>query len=226
VQIGDTKFMDRTLTQANLGGPPPILPDLPPGGDSGEDRDRDRPIPGSSRQTSITGILVLMCASMMTFAALVSAMVVRRGLNNDWGQIGLPHILWWNTGILLLSSVAIDTGRRLLRRNKRAAFTWLWSAGTLLGAAFLAGQVIAWRQLAERGFYLRGHPSSAFFYVLTWAHAAHVVGALGAVMYVEYRSLRFQLGPSRRTLVDVSAIFWHFLDVLWLGIMALFAFWA
>jgi cytochrome c oxidase subunit 3 len=218
--------MDRTLTQASLGGPPPILPELPPGGDSGEDRDRGRPIPGNSRQTSITGVIVLMCASVMTFAALVSAMVVRRGLNNDWGQIGLPHILWWNTGILLLSSVAIDTGRRLLRRNKRTAFTWLWSAGTLLGAAFLAGQVIAWRQLAERGFYLAGHPSSAFFYVLTWAHAAHVVGALAAVMYVEYRSLRFQLGPSRRTLVDVSAIFWHFLDVLWLGIMALFAFWA
>ena len=216
--------MDRTLTQANLGGPPPILPDLPP--DGGEDRDRDRPNPGNSRQASITGIVVLMCASIMTFAALVSAMVVRRGLNNDWGQIGLPHILWWNTGILLLSSLAIDTGRRLLRRNKRAAFTWLWSAGTLLGTAFLAGQVVAWNQLAERGFYLRGHPSSAFFYVLTWAHAAHVVGALGAVMYVEYRTLRFQLGPSRRTLVDVSAIFWHFLDVLWLGIMALFAFWA
>jgi cytochrome c oxidase subunit 3 len=217
--------MDRTLTQANLGGPPPILPDLPPG-DGGEDRERDRPVPGNSRQTSITGIIVLMCASVMTFASFVSAMVVRRGLNNDWGQIGLPQILWWNTGILILSSVAIDTGRRLLRRNKRAAFNWFWSVGTLLGAAFLAGQVIAWRQLAERGFYLSGHPSSAFFYLLTWAHAAHVVGALGAVMYVEYRALRFQLGPSRRTMVDVSAIFWHFLDVLWLGIMGLFVFWA
>jgi cytochrome c oxidase subunit 3 len=218
--------MDRTLTQANLGGPPPILPHLPPGGDSGEDRDRNRPIPGSSRQTSITGIIVLMCASVMTFSALVSAMVVRRGLNNDWGRIGLPHILYWNTGILLLSSLAIDTGRRLLRRSKRSAFTWFWSAGTVLGAAFLGGQVIAWRQLAERGFYLSGHPSSAFFYVLTWAHAAHVVGALGAVMYVEYRALRFELGPSRRTMVDVSAIFWHFLDVLWLVIMGLFVFWA
>jgi cytochrome c oxidase subunit 3 len=217
--------MDRTLTQANLGGPPPIFPDLPPGEGDGEDRDRG-PIPGNSRQTSITGIVVLMCASIMTFSALVSAMVVRRGLNNDWGHIGLPHILWWNTGILLLSSIAIDTGRRLLRRNKRAAFNWFWSAGTLLGTAFLAGQAIAWWQLGQRGFYLRGHPSSAFFYVLTWAHAAHVVGALGAVMYVEYRALRFELGPSWRTMVDVSAIFWHFLDVLWLGIMGLFAFWA
>jgi cytochrome c oxidase subunit 3 len=224
MMIGDTGLMARTLTQSNLGGPPPILPDLPPGDGGGEDR--DRPIPGSSRQTSIAGIIVLMCASMMTFGAFVTAMVVRRGLHNDWGKIGLPHILWWNTGILLLSSVAIDTGRRLLRRNKRAAFNWFWSAGTLLGLGFLAGQVIAWRQLAQRGFYLSGHPSSSFFYIMTWAHAAHVVGALGAVIYVEYRALRFELGPSRRTMVDVSAIFWHFLDVLWLGIMALFTFWA
>src|SRR5262249_54098059 len=206
--------MARTLTESNRGGPPPTVPDPPPRGGGGADP--DHPVTGNSRQTSITGIVVLMCASMMTFAAFVSAMVVRRGLNNDWGQIGLPHILYWNTAGLLLSSVAIDTGRRLLRRGKRVAFNWVWSIGTLLGIAFLAGQVTAWRELEARGFYVSGHPSSAFFYVLTWAHAAHVVGALAAVLYVEYRALRFELGPARRTLVTVSAIFWHFLDVLWL----------
>jgi cytochrome c oxidase subunit III len=221
--------VSRTLTQSgitssNLGGPPPTAPDLPPGGGGGEDR--DRPVPGGSRQASITGIVVLMCASVMTFASFLSAMVIRRGLNNDWGHIGLPQILWWNTGALVLSSVAIDMGRRLLRKGERAQFNWLWSAGAALGTLFLAGQVVAWVQLQHRGFYLRGHPSSAFFYLMTWAHAAHVVGALGAVLYVEYRALRYELGPSRRTMVDVSAIFWHFLDVMWLGIMGLFYFWA
>jgi cytochrome c oxidase subunit 3 len=216
--------MPSAATQSNIGGPPPILPDLPGGGGGGDDH--GRPEPGSSRNTSITGIIVLMCASSMTFAALVSAMVVRRGLNNDWGHIGLPRILYWNTGALILSSVAIDAARRLLRRGKRAAFNKLWTVGTVLGIAFLAGQVSAWLQLEHRGFYLVGRPSSAFFYVLTWAHAAHVIGALGAVLYVEYRALRFELGPSRRTMVDVSAIFWHFLDVLWLFIMGLFLFWA
>jgi cytochrome c oxidase subunit III len=218
--------MARTLTQSNIGGPPPIIPGLPTGGGGGEDRDREHPAPGASRQTSITGIIVLMCASIMTFASLVSAMVVRRGLNNDWGQIGLPHILWWNTAVLILSSIAIDAGRRLLARNQRVAFNWVWTIGTLLGTWFLIGQCIAWKELEHRGFYLTGRPSSAFFYVLTWAHAAHVVGALGAVMYVEYRALKYELGPGRRTLVTVSAIFWHFLDVLWLFLMALFVFWA
>jgi len=216
--------MPGTLTQSNIGPPPPIEPELPHGG--GDNNDRDRPEKGSSRGASITGIIVLMCASTMTFAAMVSAMVVRRGLNNDWTTVGLPAILYWNTAALVLSSILIDAARRSLRSGKRDRFNWLWSAGTILGTAFLAGQVLAWIQLERRGFYVSGHPSTAFFYVLTWAHAAHVVGALAAVMYVEYRALRYQLGPSRRTMVDVSAIFWHFLDVLWLCIMGLFVFWA
>jgi cytochrome c oxidase subunit 3 len=209
--------------ESSGGPPPPLFPDLPPGGGGG---DSDKPERGSSRSASITGIIVLMCASTMTFAAMVSAMVVRRGLNNDWSKLGLPRILWWNTAALVLSSIAIDIGRRRLKSGNRVAFNWLWTTGTVLGTAFLGGQVIAWRELQDRGFYLAGHPSTAFFYVLTWAHAAHVIGALAAVMYVEYRALRYQLGPSRRTLIDVSALFWHFLDVMWLGIIALFAFWA
>ncbi len=213
-----------TLTQSNIGAPPPVDPGLPDGGGGGDDR--DRPERGNSRQASITGILVLMCASTMTFAALVSAMVVRRGLNSDWHKLPLPHILWWNTGILILSSVAFDTGRRMLRRGRRQAFNVLWSAGTAMGVWFVVGQWIAWSELASRGFYVQGNPSSAFFHVLTWAHAAHVIGALIAVGYVEFRALRYELGPGRRTFVDVSAIFWHFLDVLWLGIMWLFVYWA
>lgn len=219
----DTEFMP-ALTQSNIGGPPPTTPDLPNGGGGGDDR--GRPERGSSRSASITGIIVLMFASTMTFAAMVSAMVVRRGLNTDWHHLPIPGVLWWNTGILLLSSVVIDTARRLLRHNRRQWFNTLWTAGAILGILFLAGQTFAWIELRSRGFFLQGNPSTAFFYVLTWSHAAHVVGALAAVLYVEYRALRYELGPGRRTFVDVSAIFWHFLDVLWLGIMALFVFWA
>jgi cytochrome c oxidase subunit 3 len=220
-----------TLTEPDVlvsdGARPPFFPEPPEwGGGGGGDPDRHRQ-PGNSRSAAVIGIVVMMCASTMTFSALVSAMVVRRGLNGtDWHRIALPHILWWNTAILLLSSVAFDTARRMLRRHQRQKFNWFWTAGSLMGVWFLIGQVIAWKQLEANGFRLAGNLNSAFFYVLTWAHAAHVVGALAAVLCVEYRALRFTLGPSGRTWVDVSAIFWHFLDVLWLGLMALFVFWA
>jgi len=216
--------MPGALTQSNLGGPPPDIPDLPAGGGGGEDR--DRPYRGGSRQASITGIIVLMCASTMTFISFVSAMVLRRGLNTDWRHFQLPHILWWNTAILIVSSIVIDCARRVLVHNRRRLFNWLWSFGAVLGLAFLAGQIVAWTQLEARGLYVGKGPSSAFFYVLTWSHAVHVIGALLPVLYIEYRALRWELGPGRRTLVVVSAIFWHFLDVIWLGIMGLYFFWA
>jgi cytochrome c oxidase subunit 3 len=214
-----------TVTQPLVGGPPPIEPNKPTGGGGGGD-DNGKPGKRGSSVNSVVGIVVLICASTMTFGAMFFAMIGRRAMNNDWSHLPLPRILWWNTGVLILSSIAIDIGRRLLRRNRRSAFNVFWTAGTLMGTWFLIGQTIAWNQLEAKGFLLKSNPSSAFFYVLTWAHAAHVVGALAAVYYVEFRSLRYELGPNRRSWVDASALFWHFLDVMWLGIMGLFAFWA
>lgn len=213
-----------SVSDPGLVPPPPIIPDLPSGGDPGGHG--EHPDHGQARQVSMTGIIVTMIASIMTFASFVSAMVIRRGLGLDWHHVGLPAILWWNTGALVLSSVAIDIARRLLRSGRRDQFNRYWTLGTLLGTVFLIGQGIAWKQLADRGYYLAGNPASAFFYVITWAHAAHVIAALAAVVYVEYRALRLELGPRLRTWVDTSAVFWHFLDVMWLGIMALFLFWA
>ena len=212
-----------TLTKPDIGAPPPIKPNLPFGGGGGGD-EGGRPSGGKHASPAVVGIIVLMCASTMTFGAMFCAFVVRRRMSGDWHHLPLPPILWWNTALLLLSSVAIDWGRRVLRRNRRPLFNVLWTIGTLMGTWFLIGQIIAWRQLEGQGFYIVGNPSSAFFFVLTWAHAAHVVGALAAVYYVEFLGLRYELGPNRRGWVNGSALFWHFLDVMWLGIMGLFVF--
>jgi cytochrome c oxidase subunit 3 len=211
------------LTEPTIGGPPPVGPELPYGG-GGDDSDRQRP--GSKSTPGMIGIITVICASVMTFGAMAGAMILRRGLNNDWRQIPVPHILWWNTVALVLSSVAIDAARRFLRHDRRQLFTWYWSAGALLGTLFLVGQAMAWLELYQRGYFLSSGVANAFFYVITWAHAAHVVGALLAVYYVEYRALRYELPLSRRSVVTVSALFWHFLDVMWLVIMGLFVWWA
>jgi cytochrome c oxidase subunit 3 len=211
-----------TATQPIIGSPPPIDPGRPRGGGGGDDG--GRPDKRNSSTNSVVGIVVLMVASTMTFGAMFFALIGRRAMSNDWHRLPLPRILWWNTGILVLSSVAIDIARRRLRRNKRRDFNLLWSAATLMGTWFLIGQTIAWVQLESRGFYLTGNLSSAFFYVLTWAHAAHVVGALAAVYYVEVLALRYELGPNRRSWVNASSLFWHFLDVMWLAIMGIFVF--
>jgi cytochrome c oxidase subunit III len=214
-----------TLTEKpSLGGPPPIIPRLP-GGRGGDAN--NGPDPVSSGAAARIAIYIGMCASTMTFAALVSAMVVRRGLgNNDWHKIAVPPILWWNTAALLLSSVVIDIARRAFYRGQRPRFRVFWLTGVALGTWFLIGQAIVWKHLASTGLFLRHDPAGAFFYVLTWAHAAHVVGALLALYFVAYGTLFHPMRPGNRTVVQVSTIFWHFLDVMWLILMILFVFWS
>ena len=161
----------------------------------------------------------------MLFAAFSSAFFVRRGLSNDWVDMPLPHILWVNTAVLMASSGALELARRALRSGRREAFNRNWTGATLLGVLFLGGQYLAWRQLNGAGIYLATNPSSSFFFLLTCVHAVHLAGGISALAYIDVQALRLQLGPGKRTAVDVSAYFWHFLDAVWLYLMALFIFW-
>lgn len=212
-----------TITEPSIGAPPPLRPGPPRGGDDyngGPDNSR-------SGTTARIAVYVGMVASTMTFTALVCAMFVRRGLatHNDWQRLAVPPLLWWNTAALLLSSVAVDIGRRAFRAGRRREFRVLWLTGTMLGTWFLIGQAINWKFMADHGYYMQHNPASAFFYILTWAHAAHVVGALAALYFVSCRMLFFRFIPLNRNVMEVSAIFWHFLDVMWLILMAIFVFW-
>ena len=215
--------MPRTssLIESDQGGLPPIIDDLPPGGGGPGDHSNDR---AGDPKTSLIGILVLLFASTMTFLALVSALVVRRGLGSDWKTLSIPPVLYWNTAVLLASSVALHIAGRALKKGQRVRFNWWWSAGTLLGLAFLAGQSYAWLQLRSRGVFVATNPSPSFFYVLTWTHAVHAIGGLIALLYVGWQAFRFRLGPRKRTAVSVSTVFWHFLDVLWICLMLLFVY--
>jgi cytochrome c oxidase subunit 3 len=180
---------------------------------------------GASRRASFTGLFVLLAASTMVFAAFTGAFVVRRGLSDDWASMPKPPILFVNTAVLLASSLALEMARRALKAGIRSKFNSWWSTGTILGVLFLLGQALAWRQLKDLGVYVATNPSSSFFYVLTASHAFHLLGGVAALIYVDVQALRLSLGPAKRTVIDISAIFWHFLDGLWLYLMVLFYVW-
>jgi cytochrome c oxidase subunit 3 len=180
---------------------------------------------GASRRASMTGLMVLLAATTMAFAAFTSAFVVRRGISDDWVALRLPPIVWVNTAILLASSLMLELARRALKTGRRSVFNRYWTAGTVLGALFLVGQAIAWLQLRAAGIFIATNPSSSFFYLLTAAHGLHIVGGLSALAYVDVQALRLRLGPGKRTAVDVGALFWHFVDGLWLFLMVLFLVW-
>ena len=171
------------------------------------------------------GLYLLLVSSTMVFLALLAAFIMRRAIAADWVSMPKPRILWWNTGALLASSALLEKARRQLRASDRVGFNRWWTAATALGILFLFGQAVAWLQLRKSGFFIASSPSASFFYILTATHAAHVLGAIAAVVYVEVEALRFTLGPAKRTIIDASAIFWHFLDGMWLCLMALFYLW-
>lgn len=212
--------MPGSITHDVLKGPPP--PPIDRGWGGGGDGPDGR---GASRRASFTGLFVLIAATTMVFAALTSAFVVRRGMSDDWISLVKPRVLWVNTVVLLVSSIVLDFARRALKKRNRTQFNVWWTIATGLGILFLAGQAYAWRELKEAGVFVSTNPASSFFYLLTASHAVHLLGGVIALVYVDVQALRLQLGPAKRTAIDVAAIFWHFLDGVWMYLMVLFYVW-
>jgi len=177
-----------------------------------------------SPPASSTAIWVVLFAITMMFAAFTSALVVRKGASLDWRHFTLPSILYFNTVLLLVSSVTLEVSRRRvaafmggLRSQAERPARWLYVTLTF-GLLFVAGQYIAWRQLSAQGLFLATNPSSSFFYVLTAAHAVHILGGLGGIVFVIRKLNKSVL---RRSTLDATARYWHFMDVLWVYLLLL-----
>jgi cytochrome c oxidase subunit 3 len=160
----------------------------------------------------------------MTFAALTSALVVRKGGAIDWQHFTLPSILYLNSIVLLASSLTLELGRRRvaaymggLRSTIQHPARWLYVTFSF-GLLFVAGQYMAWRQLSAQGLYLATNPSSSFFYVFTAGHALHVLGGLGGLHRVIRKLKRLDL---RRSTLDATARYWHFMGALWVYLLVL-----
>ena len=171
-----------------------------------------------------TGIWVVIASITMTFAAFTSALIVRQGSALDWGHLTLPRILYWNTLVLFASSYALEVARKrvgafMSASNPQAAkpTRWLYIALSL-GLLFVAGQYVAWVQLRSQGLFLATNPNSSFFYVLTAIHAVHVLGGLGGLVRV---IRRLNLSILRKSTVDATAYYWHFMDALWVYLLLL-----
>jgi cytochrome c oxidase subunit 3 len=156
----------------------------------------------------------------------------------DWKPLLLPPILYLNTAVLLLSSLTMERARRNIFREVDVLEEWLglgrpalrgtlpWLAATLaLGTVFLAGQVVAWRQLTVQGFAFDrwSTPSSYFFYVITGLHAAHVVAGIAALIFCLCFLGMLKRVEYRQIAVDSTAWYWHAMSLAWLLLLAVLA---
>ena len=175
------------------------------------------------------GMWVALASVMMMFTSLSSAYVVRAGSANDWLPIAMPRVLLASTALILVSSVTLEIARRSLKRSLHDKYGRYVLLTALLGIGFLASQLIAWRQLAAQGVYLASHPHSSFFYLLTGAHAVHLIGGLLALTYLWFRSRHQFVEPGlvakRKATADAVTIYWHFMDGLWIYLFLLLFLW-
>ena len=213
--------------------PPKIDPERLPSQGSGNGGWRNlvpasgdlRRVKDSSPPPASTGIWVGLAAITMSFAAFTSALIVRQG-TAPLQHIHLPAVLYVNTLLIIASSVTLELARRRIAgfmggpKNKdHSAPPAQWLYITLfLGLLFVAGQTFAWMQLKSQGFGLATNISYSFFYVLTVAHALHVFGGLGGLVRVITKLNKSSL---RRSTLDATSRYWHFMGVLWVYLLLL-----
>jgi cytochrome c oxidase subunit III len=193
----------------------------PPGGDDGDGGDDKRRRKGSpSPKRYSTAITIALVSILMFFMALASAFIVLRHGSDVWVTVHLPPILWANTLILLASSFTLEAARRRLSLSDPSGFRKFWLLTTSLGLLFVAGQLVAWRQLVAQGVYIASNQASSFFYIFTGAHAVHLLGGVGALLYVSFRKLDMTR-ISLPTAAEITSYYWHFMDGLWIFLLAL-----
>ncbi len=173
---------------------------------------------GAAPEPARSGVWIGVAAISMCFAALTSALVIRAGAASDWRHIPLPPVLYANALLLLASSFTLEVSRHATfpAAHERAA-RWLYVT-LALGLTFVAGQVYAWRQLRAEGLFLASSPNSSFFYVLTALHGLHVLGGLAGLTYMSHK-LSFRFSSFRVSSLNAAAIYWHFMDGLWVYLL-------
>jgi cytochrome c oxidase subunit 3 len=165
---------------------------------------------------------VILAAIVMMFAALSSVYIMSS--EEQRRPVAMPHMFFISTGLILVSSGTYHRAKRSLQQDRLRAHT-RWLLVTLaLGLAFVASQLIGWRELANAGVYFSGHPRSTFFYLATALHAAHLLGGIGLVLYVLLRSLRAAWPlqfEKNLTWTGIVGLYWHTMDGIWLWLFGL-----
>jgi cytochrome c oxidase subunit 3 len=139
----------------------------------------------------------------------------------DWRPLEEPTLLWLNSAMLVLASIAFQLTRGATKRGQ----TLTVRVGLIVGGActvlFLLGQLLAWQQLNASGFFVTGNPANAFFYLLTALHGLHLLGGLWVWGRTTLRMFSGADAQSVRLSVELCTVYWHYLLLVWIGMFAL-----
>jgi cytochrome c oxidase subunit III len=218
--------------EVRLGGPrgggPRDHDPYDPGGGGGGDGDGNdgRGVPGAG----LLAMRFLLVSISMLFVTIGVAYHERALSPVHWQRIRVPPLLWLSTGLILASTWTLEIARSAFERKNSARYVHWLGITVAMGAAFLASQLFALRELATQGIYLRNNPHSSLFYVLTGAHGIHLLGGMIALCVLlitasrrpEVALFHFRRQSSRTA---TAALYWHFLAGIWLCLFVCLLFW-
>jgi len=182
----------------------------------------ERPRPAAAH----LGLWIFLAVITSLFGLFISAYYMRMGhgevMAADWQPFPEPLILWINTALLILGSVAMQWARASIARGSAEHTRMALLIGGLLTFAFLVGQFLAWRLLVITGYFVPRNPAVAFFYVLTAVHGLHLLGGLyvWGRTFMRLRRRDLELLDVRQS-VELCTVYWHYLLVVWLVLFAL-----
>ncbi len=182
----------------------------------------DDQMSGRSIDTSIKaiGLTTFLAVAVSVFALFISAYTIRMD-EADWRALAEPDLLWVNTAVLVLASVAYHWTRNAAVNGLTGRVKPGLTISGALTVLFLVGQLVAWRQLNAAGYYLEANPANAFFYLLTSVHGLHMLGGLWVWARSTIKVWTGVEADSVRLSIELCTVYWHFLLLVWIVLFGL-----
>ena len=163
-------------------------------------------------------LLFAMVSMFMMFAGLTSAFVVSKS-RADWlKDFQLPTAFYISTAVILSCSVTFHLAKKAIQKDNRSATTSFLLATFALGIVFVILQFVGFRQIVDSGYFFTGSASSittTFLYIVTIVHLAHLAGGLISLLIIIYNHFKQKYNSTQTLGIELGAMYWHFLDFLW-----------
>ncbi|WP_163408774.1 cytochrome c oxidase subunit 3 [Flavobacterium ajazii] len=163
-------------------------------------------------------LLFAMVSMTMMFAGLTSAFVVSKS-RADWLQnFQIPSAFFFSTAVIIGCSVTFYLAKRAISNGNRNATTAFLLGTLVLGVLFVILQFVGFGQIIESGYYMTGQGSSittTFLYVIAVMHLLHLVGGLISLLIIIYNHFKQKYNSTQTLGIELGAMYWHFLDLLW-----------
>ena len=168
------------------------------------------------------GLRFIMIVSTIFFSLFIITYADRM-VYSDWKNMPEPLLLWFNTLILVATSIAFINAQIASKNNDFFKFKKRFFLIGLLSFIFLLGQLVVWKQLIDLGHFMSTNPSNAYFYLFTSLHGLHLIGGLfywNITLIKVWRPKEVAVQKAQQS-VELCAIYWHFLLIVWLVLFSL-----